>query len=68
MPFDGTNAPFREPYSPRRSASLRVQRALHGWSPIPNCEREQRLKWKVLKFLRLLGLARHSAGGLGGGL
>lgn len=64
MPFDGTSSPFRGPYRHGRSASPRVQRVLHGWGPIPNCERGQRWKWKVAKFLRLLGLARHSAGDL----
>ena len=65
MPFDGTNAPFPGPYRHGRSASsTRVQRALHGWGPIPNCERGRRWRWTVAKFLRLLGLARHSAGDL----
>jgi len=62
MPFDGTNAPFREPYRDKRSASSRVQRPLRGWRPIQHCERARRRKWKAVAFLRLLGLSRRSTG------
>ena len=63
MPFDGTNAPFCEPYRDRRSASSRVQRALCGWRPIQYCERARRRKWNAFAFLRLLGLSRGSTAG-----
>ena len=48
MPFDGTNASFREPHRDRRSPSSRVQLALRGWRPIQHCERVRRWKWKVV--------------------
>lgn len=57
MPFDGTNAPFREPYRDRRSPSSRVQLALRGRRPIRHSERMRRWKRKVVGgLLYLLGL------------
>jgi hypothetical protein len=56
MPFDGTNAPFREPYRDRRSASSRVQLALRGLRPIQHSERMRRWKRNVFgSFLHRLG-------------